>query len=94
MAYKLFFCYAHEDKELLRKLMAHLKPLQLEGLVDQLWYDGDISPGSEWEPELVRQLNAANIILLLWTLNIATQKSCTRPLSVMSLKKRGLFPLS
>jgi len=65
MAFKIFFCYAHEDEDLLHKLMSHLKSLQLDGLVDQLWYDRDISAGSEWEPEIVRQLNAANIILLL-----------------------------
>lgn len=65
MAFKIFFCYAHEDEVLLRKLMAHLKPLQFDGLVDQLWHDRDISAGSEWEPEIVRQLNAANVILLL-----------------------------
>jgi TIR domain len=65
MAFKIFFSYAHEDEELLHKLMSHLKPLQLSGLVDQFWYDREISAGSEWEPEIVKQLNDANIILLL-----------------------------
>ena len=78
MAYKLFFCYAHEDEELLRKLMAHLKPLQFDGLVDQLWHDRDISAGNEWEPVIVRQLNAANIILLLVSSAFMASDYCYR----------------
>ncbi len=65
MSVKLFFCYAHEDEDLLRKLRAHLKPLHHKGLIDQMWYDRDISAGTEWEPEIIGHLRAAEIILLL-----------------------------
>src|SRR5713226_1569056 len=65
MTFNIFFCYAHEDEELLHKLIAHLKPLQHQGLVDELWHDRNISAGSEWEPEIVRKMFTANIILLL-----------------------------
>lgn len=64
MAVKIFFCYAHEDEELLKKLKAHLKPLQREGLID-VWYDREIRAGTEWEQVIKEQLNTAQIILLL-----------------------------
>jgi WD40 repeat protein len=60
----IFFCYAREDEELLKKLKAHLRPLQRQGLID-VWYDRDISAGSEWEQEIQQHLNTAQIVLLL-----------------------------
>jgi TIR domain len=64
MPLKIFCCYAHEDEALLNKLKAHLKLLQRQGLID-LWHDRDISAGAEWEREISKQLNEADIILLL-----------------------------
>lgn len=64
MPVKIFFCYAHEDELLLNKLRTHLKPLQRMGLID-IWYDRDISAGSNWEKVISKQLNSAQIILLL-----------------------------
>src|SRR5579864_3276268 len=64
MSVKIFCCYAHEDESLLSKLKSHLKALQRQGLID-LWYDHDISAGTEWEQEINDQINAAEIILLL-----------------------------
>lgn len=64
MAVKIFFCYAREDEFLLNKLKTHLKPLQRQGLID-VWHDRDISAGTEWEPEITKHLNEAEIILLL-----------------------------
>src|SRR5258708_930007 len=64
MAVKIFCCYAHEDEPLLKKLKTHLFPLQRAGLVD-VWYDRDISAGTDWEQQIKERLNAAHIILLL-----------------------------
>ncbi len=61
---KIFFCYAHEDEQLLDKLKSHLRPLQREDLID-IWQDRDISAGSDWEREISEQLNTADIVLLL-----------------------------
>jgi TIR domain len=64
MPVKIFFCYAHEDEDLLNKLKTHLRPLQRNGLID-VWYDRDISAGTRWEEEINTHLNEADIILLL-----------------------------
>lgn len=64
MPVKIFFCYAHEDEPLLNKLKSHLRPLQRQRLID-VWHDRDISAGAEWEQEISKHLNEADIILLL-----------------------------
>ena len=64
MSVKIFFSYAHEDEELLRKLQAYLEPLKDEHLVDE-WYAHDVSVGTEWVQEINTHLNTAYIILLL-----------------------------
>jgi hypothetical protein len=64
MPVTIFFCYAREDEALLNKLKIHLRSLQWEGLID-VWHDRDISAGTEWEQEISKHLQAAQIILLL-----------------------------
>jgi hypothetical protein len=64
MPVNVFICYAHEDEPLLNKLKDHVKPLQRQGLI-HVWYDRDISAGTEWEREISKHLNEADIILLL-----------------------------
>lgn len=64
MAVELFFCYAHEDEAELTKLKTYLSPFQRQGLIDA-WHDRDINAGTEWAPEILKHLNAAQIILLL-----------------------------
>src|SRR5579864_6768931 len=64
MAIEIFCCYAHEDRQLLQELQMHLRMLQRRGLID-VWHDRDISAGTEWEQEISKHLNEADIILLL-----------------------------
>ena len=64
MVVKIFFCYAHEDERLLNKLKSHLSPLRRQGLIE-IWHDRDIRAGLEWEKEINKHLNVADIILLL-----------------------------
>src|SRR6266550_2964908 len=64
MPVKIFFCYAHEDEQLLNKLKNHLFPLKRTGLID-IWHDRGISAGSDWEQQIKSHLNQAQIILLM-----------------------------
>src|SRR5262249_10945295 len=61
---RIFFCYAHEDDEFLQSLKAHLRPLQRQGFID-MWHDRDITAGTEWQSEIRKRLDEAQIILLL-----------------------------
>ena len=75
MPVKIFICYARKDEAFLNKLKAHFKPLQHESLID-LWYDRDISAGTEWEREISKQLDLAQIILLLISPDFMNSKYC------------------
>jgi GGDEF domain-containing protein len=75
MPVKIFCCYAHEDEQLLNKLKTHLSPLQRQDLID-IWHDRDISPGTEWEHEVRKHLNEAQIILLLVSPSFLNSEFC------------------
>jgi tetratricopeptide (TPR) repeat protein len=61
---EIFCCYARKDHSLLNELRMHLIPLKRQGLIT-LWADTDIDAGIEWEKEIERHLETAQIILLL-----------------------------
>ncbi len=61
---KVFISYAHEDDKWRIELEKHLSNLQNQGLISN-WSDRQISAGAEWEAEINRNLEAAQIILLL-----------------------------
>jgi hypothetical protein len=59
------FCgYAHEDNALFQRLKTALTILIRQDAVS-VWHDGDLLPGAQWEHEIERELNTADIILLL-----------------------------
>jgi O-acetyl-ADP-ribose deacetylase (regulator of RNase III) len=60
----VFVSYAHEDQQLRKKLSDHLGGLHHGGYISE-WNDGQIMAGQEWAPEIIRQLDEADIILLL-----------------------------
>src|SRR5260370_35381598 len=64
MPVEIFFCYAREDEALRQELEKQLRVLRSEGLIE-IWHDRKISAGSEWQREINRYLNSADIILLL-----------------------------
>jgi WD40 repeat protein len=61
---EIFCCYAHEDQPILKKLKAHLMPLQRQEHIT-IWSDSNINAGVEWEQEIKKHLDTAHIILLL-----------------------------
>jgi len=61
---RIFVSYAHEDEELKDELDKHLKVLKRSAKVE-VWSDRDISSGQEWNDAIVSELQQADIILLL-----------------------------
>jgi TIR domain len=72
---EVFCCYAHEDAPHLENLKNHLTLLRRQGLIT-IWSDTDISPGSNWEQEIEKHLNAANIIVLLVSSDFMASDYC------------------
>ncbi|MBW4658134.1 MAG: leucine-rich repeat domain-containing protein [Drouetiella hepatica Uher 2000/2452] len=63
-ALRLFYSYSHKDEVLRDTLEIRLKLLQRQGLI-QPWHDRRIPAGTDWQDELDRNLEQADIILLL-----------------------------
>lgn len=61
---KTFIIYARNDKAHKDELLSHLKPLVAAKMLD-LWHDGDMNPGEEWEIAIKKNLKASEIILIL-----------------------------
>lgn len=66
MAMRIFYSYSHsdQDKALRDELEKQLTVLKQNVLITD-WHDGEISAGTEWDAEIKKNLNAADIILLL-----------------------------
>ena len=64
---KLFLMYAQEDEGLRKELEKYLIPLKRNQLIEETWYEGKITAGSQRDQEIVQHLDQANIIILLVT---------------------------
>ena len=74
-AKSIFFSYSHKDEGLRDQLETHLKLLQRQGVIST-WHDRKILPGSEWDREIDRHLERANIILLLISADFIASDYC------------------
>jgi subtilisin family serine protease len=72
---RLMCSYSHKDSVLLDELKTHLSPLKRQRLLES-WQDREILPGSEWQAEIARELNAADIILLLISSDFVASDYC------------------
>jgi hypothetical protein len=75
MAFEVFISYAHEDLAYLQELEKHLANLERQKLIAS-WYDGDITPGTEWQSQIMDRLNSAQIILLLVSADFINSDFC------------------
>jgi|SRR5450755_518137 hypothetical protein len=73
--YEVFISYSHEDRSLLDKFTAHLSNLRRQNIIKP-WFDGDIGPGTEWNPDLTNHLEKAQIILLLVSASFINSDFC------------------
>jgi hypothetical protein len=60
----VFIAYARKDVAYLNALRIHLRPLDRKNTIN-IWYDGEIAPGTVWEEQIKTNLHNADIILLL-----------------------------
>jgi len=72
---KLFFSYAHKDEILRNELVNHLRILTREGVIAS-WDDRTILPGDEWDHQIHAQLRAADIVLLLISVDFIASDYC------------------
>lgn len=61
---KIFFSYSKEDRKKLEQLQKFLAPLKMQGKIE-LWDDNKILAGDEWDGAIRSELEEADMILLL-----------------------------
>lgn len=71
----LLFSYSHKDEALRDTLATHLTLLQRQGIINT-WHDRNITAGTEWAQAIDRNLNQADIILLLISANFLASDYC------------------
>ena len=74
-ALRLFYAYAHKDERLRDKLEITLGLLRQQALI-QDWHDQKIGAGQEWQGEIHKQLETADIILLLISSDFLASDYC------------------
>jgi tetratricopeptide (TPR) repeat protein len=75
MAFEVFISYSHRDLALRTELDKHLSNLKRQNVITS-WYDGNIIPGTEWEPEIMKRLKHAQMILLLVSADFLASDFC------------------
>jgi hypothetical protein len=73
--FRVFYSYSHADIKRLEQLRKHLAMLRRDGMITE-WYDRDIEAGSEWRQEIERELDAADVILLLVSASFLNSDFC------------------
>src|SRR5437667_2550038 len=83
---KLFYCYAHDDKDLRKKLEQSLVGLRREGLLED-WSDAGIKAGKTINQEVEAHLERADILLLLISASFLTSDYCYQVLMQRALQR-------
>jgi hypothetical protein len=78
-ALKVFVSYSHADEKMRKKLGAHLAPLVTEDAI-KIWHDRQIEAGADWDREINREIDEADLILLLVSATFLDSPYCRKEL--------------
>ncbi len=73
--FSAFVAYSHVDEQYKVDLLKHLKPLERLGLV-KAWHDRKLVPGDDWKGKIDDQLDKADIVLLLVSIDFINSAYC------------------
>lgn len=74
-ALKVFVSYSHADEKLKEAVVRHLRPLERMKLISN-WHDRKLLAGTEWDGEINKQLEEADLVLLLVSIDFINSKYC------------------
>jgi hypothetical protein len=83
---RLFYSYSHKDEELRKELEEHLALLKRQGYIAG-WHDRMIGAGDEWKGQLDKNLEEAQIILLLISPSFLASDYCYDIETMRALEK-------
>jgi hypothetical protein len=61
----IFISYSSKDVDLMNDLLTQLKVLTISDKQIEIWEDGLLEPGLQWDNEIKDKLHAAHIVLML-----------------------------
>ena len=70
---KAFVAYASADRDVVKRLLTHLKGLKYAGKLET-WYDREIAAGESWEEQISNELNHSDIVVLCVTADFLASK--------------------
>jgi hypothetical protein len=73
---QIFCSYSHKDAKYRAELEAHMANLLSQGTV-KVWHDRLIRPGTDWARDIDRNLEQANIVMLLVSADFMASRYCT-----------------
>lgn len=96
-ALRLFVSYSHSDEQLKNELLKHLEPLKRLNLIES-WHDRKLVAGEKWEESISKNLEEADIILLLVSIDFINSKYCydvelDRALELHASQKATIIPV-
>lgn len=72
---RVFLSYSHKDEKQLGRLNTYLADLKAEDRIET-WHDRAIPAGSHWKPAILRELDEADVILLLISPDFIASEFC------------------
>lgn len=72
---RVFFSYSHRDAKHRKALDSHLALLKRSGKAI-IWYDGEIKAGAHLDESIQRELDAADVVLLLVSSDFLSSEYC------------------
>ena len=73
---QIFLAYSRKDTDMLGEFVPHLSILERTHIVDRIWFDGKIEPGTNWDNEINENLQNSDIIILLISADFIASEYC------------------
>lgn len=70
----VFISYSHKQTKLKDRLVTHLRVLQIEGILEDVWDDSRIGAGEDWLPAIEQAMAQAQVAILLISADFLTSK--------------------
>ena len=89
---KIFYSYCHEDSEATEELGKRLNQLEKDGVIDT-WDDKEIRAGAEWENEINKHFDEADIVLFLLSADFLNSGNCKKELKEAKKQGKRIIPI-
>lgn len=84
----IFFSYAHEDEKFREELEKHLAFLKRDKKIIE-WHDRRLLAGSNWEKEIIDNIDQAQIIVMLMSPDFISSDYCSETESKRALERHS-----